>query len=93
MDTNVRACVIISGRVQGVFFRMETRRAAERYGVFGWVRNRIDGTVEALLEGDKSCVESILQWCKKGPPHSKVKDIKVSWNTYSGEFKRFEIRN
>jgi len=92
MDTNVRARAIISGRVQGVFFRMETRRAAERYGVFGWVRNRRDGTVEALFEGDKKCVESILQWCKKGPPHSKVKDIKVSWDTYSGEFTQFEIR-
>ncbi|MFQ5484896.1 MAG: acylphosphatase [Desulfobacterales bacterium] len=92
MNTNVRAHAIISGRVQGVFFRMETCHAAERYGVFGWVRNRRDGTVEALFEGDKNGVESILQWCKKGPPHSEVKDIKVSWDTYLGEFTKFKIR-
>ena len=68
MDENVRAHLMISGRVQGVCYRMETKRAADRIGVFGWVRNKADGRVEALVEGEKQQVEMLIQWCKKGPP-------------------------
>ena len=53
MEKQVRAHVIISGRVQGVFFRVETQRAAEQFGALGWVRNRPDGTVEAVFEGQQ----------------------------------------
>ncbi len=82
---------IISGRVQGVFFRMETRRAAERFGVNGWVRNRPDGTVEAVFEGDSEKVDQAVDWCKNGPPMALVSDIKIDEIDYTGEYKDFSI--
>jgi len=91
MEERVNARVIISGRVQGVFFRMETKRAAERSSVCGWVRNLNDGTVEALFEGEKAEVETVLKWCEKGPPLSSVTRVNVEWGDYSGRFKRFEV--
>ena len=91
MKQKVRAHAVISGRVQGVFFRMETKRAAEQYGVSGWVRNQADGTVEAVFEGDREDVAAVIEWCKKGPPLSRVKSVDVSWEDYSGEFTEFAI--
>jgi acylphosphatase len=84
--------LIISGRVQGVFFRMETRQAAERFGVKGWVRNCQDGTVEAVFEAESEKVDLMLDWSKKGPPMASVSDIKVDSINYSGEYKGFSIR-
>jgi acylphosphatase len=91
MEKKVKAHALISGRVQGVFFRMETKRVAESCGVSGWVRNRRDGTVEAVFEGDKESVEAVLKWCNDGPPHAVVSAVDVEWQDYSGEFDRFEI--
>ncbi|MFO7554635.1 MAG: acylphosphatase [Desulfobacterales bacterium] len=91
MEEKVRAHAVISGRVQGVFFRLETKHAAEGYKVFGWVRNRRDGTVEAVFEGSEKNVISILEWCKKGPPIAKVSRVDVEWEDYIGEFNSFEI--
>ena len=91
MEEKIRARAVISGRVQGVFFRVETKRAADRIGVYGWVRNRRDGTVEAVFEGDKDRVDAVLEWCKEGPPHAHVVDVDVSWNDYTGAFQGFEI--
>jgi acylphosphatase len=91
MGKNVRAQVIISGRVQGVFFRAETQRAAERIGVNGWVRNLPDGNVEALFEGPHDRVEEAIRWCHKGSPAAKVGDVQVDWKDYTGEFDRFKI--
>lgn len=91
MENRVSAHVIISGRVQGVFFRAETQRVAERHGVAGWVRNRPDGTVEAVLEGAPGAVDSVLAWCKEGPHLAVVKEVKVKWRDYTGEFKSFDI--
>lgn len=91
MTENVRAHVIVSGRVQGVFFRAETKRAAERFGVGGWVRNRADGTVEATLEGPRQAVDDTIAWCHHGPPMARVTDVKVSWEEHSGESKEFSI--
>lgn len=91
MEKQVRAHAIISGRVQGVFFRVETQRAAERFGVCGWVRNRPDGTVEAVFEGEHQAVDAILAWCKEGPNLSVVGNVEVTWQDYTGEFKRFDI--
>ena len=92
MQTKTRAQAIISGRVQGVFFRMETKRAADGIGVFGWARNLRDGTVEALFEGDKDRVDAVLAWCQEGPPHANVSDVKVDWEDYAGEFSKFDVR-
>ena len=91
MENKVRARAIISGRVQGVFFRMETKRAADRFGVGGWVRNLKDGTVEAVFEGDQDRVEAALDWCRHGPPHALVADVNVTWHDYTGEFDAFDI--
>ncbi|MGD9362442.1 MAG: acylphosphatase [Desulfobacterales bacterium] len=82
---------MISGRVQGVFFRMETKQAADRLGVFGWVKNQRDGTVEALFEGDQDKVNAVLEWCNQGPPSAKVTDVNVEWQDYAGEFSGFGI--
>jgi acylphosphatase len=92
MENKVRAHAIISGRVQGVFYRMETKRAADGIGVFGWVRNLRDGTVEALFEGDKDRVDAALAWCQEGPPRANVSDVKVTWEDYTGEFSKFDVR-
>ena len=92
MKDKIRAHAIISGRVQGVFFRMETMRAAQRIGVSGWVRNLRDGTVEAVFEGDKTRVDAMLNWCKQGPPHAHVTDVKVDREQYTGKFDSFEIK-
>ena len=91
MKEKVRAHAVISGRVQGVFFRMETKRAAEQYDVSGWVRNRADGTVEAVFEGDRKQVAAAIEWCKKGPPMSRVINVDVDWEDYTGEFMTFGI--
>ena len=91
MANRVRAHAIISGRVQGVFFRMETKQAADKYHVLGWVRNRRDGTVEAVFEGDEGNVEAVLKWCDTGPLHAVVDRVDLKWLVYSGEFKGFEI--
>ncbi len=92
MPQQVRAHAVISGRVQGVFFRMETQRAARRIGVTGWVRNKADGTVEAIFEGDEDRVASVLEWCKQGPPHARVDNIDVKMAAFSGEFESFDVR-
>ena len=91
MENKVRVCAVISGRVQGVFFRLETKKAAARYGVFGWVKNQRDGTVAAVIEGPKENVDSMLAWCNHGPPIAKVLDVDVIWEDYKGEFNGFEI--
>ncbi len=91
MEKQVRAHAIISGRVQGVFFRAETQRAAEGFGVFGWVRNKRDGTVEAVFEGRQSDVDAMLSWCRQGPRMARVDKVDVNWQDYAGEFDRFDI--
>jgi acylphosphatase len=89
---NVRVHAVISGRVQGVCFRLETKRAAQKIGgVSGWVRNKRDWTVEAVFEGEENKVIEMLEWCKKGPSMAAVKDVDVAWEDYSGEFNSFEI--
>ncbi len=92
MDTNVRAHVIISGKVQGVFFRAETVRAAERLGVNGWVRNRSDGRVEALFEGPRTAVNDAVSWCHHGSPMARVTNVEVTWEPHQGDMQGFAVR-
>ncbi len=87
----VRRHVFISGKVQGVYFRVYTRDEAARLGLTGWVRNRRDGRVEAVFEGEESAVEEILAWCRKGPPASRVDKVEVVEEPYTGEYKDFTI--
>lgn len=67
--------LLISGVVQGVGFRWSARREAERLGVRGWVRNRRDGRVEALVAGDPDAVAGFVAWCRQGPPSARVDDV------------------
>jgi acylphosphatase len=85
--------LIISGRVQGVFFRAFTRETAVRHGLKGWVRNLFDGTVEAFFEGDKNSVEAAVAECYKGTPSSHVDHIDITWGQWSGDFESFSVRH
>jgi acylphosphatase len=87
-----RIHALLSGRVQGVFFRAETRDVARRNGVYGWVRNMSDGRVEAIFEGRAQDVDQVLQWCRSGPPNARVDDIHLKEETFTGEFEGFAIR-
>ena len=87
----VRAHVWVSGFVQGVFFRYETRAEATRFRVNGWVKNLRDGRVEAVFEGEKEAVERIIQFCKRGPPGAEVSGVEVKWEEWNGEYKDFRI--
>jgi len=87
-----RAHVIIEGRVQGVFFRAYTCDQARQNKVTGWVKNRNDGKVEAVFEGEKKAVEKIIDWCHIGPPYAVVKKVIVNWEEYQGEFSSFSVR-
>lgn len=88
----VRAHVLIGGRVQGVFFRSETRHEANKLNVKGWVRNLQDGKVEAVFEGEEQAVKELIEFCKQGPPAARVTQLDVDWENYTGEFKSFEMR-
>lgn len=82
--------LLISGRVQGVGFRYSMADEAERLGVTGWVRNRRDGTVEAVIDGQDAAVEALLAWARRGPPSAHVSDVTIS--EAGGTFARFEMR-
>ena len=86
-----RAHVVVSGDVQGVFFRQETKRQAEAHGVSGWVRNRDDGAVEAVFEGEKQDVKALVEFCKHGPSGAMVTNVDVKWEDFTGEFNDFKI--
>ena len=73
----IRRRVVIHGHVQGVFFRDSTRRLAEREGVAGWVRNRPDGAVEAVFEGEQEAVEGLIRFAREGPRGARVDDVEV----------------
>jgi len=85
--------VLISGRVQGVFFRAETLRTALSFGLAGWVRNREDGRVEALFEGEDESVDRMLAWCRQGPPHARVDRVDMTEEPWSGDLKGFRIKD
>ena len=82
--------LIITGRVQGVAFRFYAQRKARELGVTGWVRNRRDGGVEAMVQGSASAVESMIAWARRGPPSAVVADVRVT--DASGDFATFETR-
>ena len=81
----VRRRVLVSGRVQGVWFRESCRAEALAAGVAGWVRNLSDGRVEAVLEGPPAAVERVVVWCRAGPRGARVDAVEVSVETPVGE--------
>jgi acylphosphatase len=80
----------IRGRVQGVGFRMYLQREAQRHGVTGWVRNRHDGSVEAVVQGEAEAVEAVIAWARHGPPSARVMNVDVSEG--DGAYLDFEQR-
>jgi acylphosphatase len=86
-----RAEVTVHGMVQGVFFRVETRDRARSLGLSGWVTNAPDGTVRAAFEGEDERVESMVDWCRRGPRGASVEDVDVTWATPEGD-QGFSIR-
>jgi acylphosphatase len=87
----LRIRLIIKGRVQGVFFRDSTRRAANKLGLFGWVRNLPDGSVETLIEGPQDKVQKLVSWCHHGPTTARVDHVQQVVEEYQGEFQTFNI--
>jgi acylphosphatase len=77
--------VRVRGRVQGVFFRAETRARAESLGLAGWVRNAADGSVEAVFEGEPERVESMVEWCRRGPDGAIVDEVETVADEPAGE--------
>jgi acylphosphatase len=77
--------VWIDGRVQGVWFRETCRRQAVQWMVGGWIRNRADGRVEAVFEGDPAAVEAMVAWCRSGPPRAEVSQVEVVVEPPAGE--------
>ena len=88
---NIRKHVLISGMVQGVFFRTYAQERARSLGVTGWVKNRWDGKVEAVFEGEESIVDMMVKWCQEGPSSAHVSDINITSENYTGEFDTFYI--
>ena len=87
-----QAHLIISGRVQGVFYRATCEEVAKSYGLKGWVRNLPTGEVEVLAQGEKNKIEELISWCKKGPSGANVSTVKVEWSEVKEIFNSFSVR-
>ena len=87
----IRVHLIISGKVQGVYFRKHTQDTSRENNVYGWVKNLLNGDVECVLEGLKSNVDQVMMWCHQGPPGSHVDNVKIKYEEYIGNFDDFKI--
>lgn len=87
------ARVVVSGRVQGVWFRASTRDVAQRLGVRGFVRNLPDRRVEAVLQGDRAAVEKTIAFMRDGPPGAHVAEVSVDWREPTETFEDFHVRH
>lgn len=81
----------VRGRVQGVYFRAAAQREARRLGLTGWVKNRADGTVELLAEGDEEGIKELIGWAHRGPGASRVDAVDVRWRGFTGDYPDFRI--
>ena len=86
-----RVHLIVSGKVQGVFFRQALKVIAKKNNVSGWVRNLKDRHVEAVLEGNVESVNLVIEWSRMGPANSRVDDVEVSIEEFKNEFSVFEV--
>lgn len=91
MDTT-RWKMVISGKVQGVYYRASTEKEANRLGVSGYARNLPDGRVEVVAEGSPDALRQLHQWCQDGPPEARVRGIQVEEQPASGEFSAFGVK-
>jgi acylphosphatase len=86
-----RVHIIVSGLVQGVFFRMNTCNKAKELGLTGWVRNLPTGEVEAVAEGPRNSLEEFAKWCGDGPECARVDGIRINWDSPTGSESDFHI--
>ena len=86
-----RVHILVSGKVQGVFFRQALKVIAKNNNVVGWVRNLTDKRVEAILEGDSESVSLVIEWAKIGPANSHVDNIEINNEEFKNEFSTFEV--
>ncbi len=86
-----RLHIIVSGRVQGVWFRASTQLQARQLGLVGQVWNRSDGRVEMIVEGSEEILRQFLEWCGVGPRGARVDTLESDWSTSIGEFGGFDI--
>jgi len=86
-----RIHLMIRGQVQGVYFRASAQREARQLGLTGWVRNRPDGAVEIVAEGEEDQVKDLLNWSQRGPSTARVDMVETRWRSYTGEFAEFKI--
>jgi len=84
--------LIVTGRVQGVFFRRATADQARALGLTGLARNCADGSVEIVAEGKRQSLEMLLKWVGHGPPHARVDKVRPVWTDFRGEFAEFRVR-
>lgn len=92
MSDEVRLQAIVHGRVQGVNFRYYTQLRARELGVTGYVRNKWDGTVEVVAEGEQEAVEKLLEFIQVGPRGARVQRVDSQWQDPTGQLKYFEVR-
>ena len=88
---NQRIRVFVKGKVQGVFFRQALKVKAKQNNVFGWVKNLVDGRVEAILEGDEENVNTLVEWCHAGPANARVEDVEIRNEKFTNEFSKFDV--
>lgn len=86
-----RIHITVRGRVQNVYFRASAQREARQNGLTGWVKNRPDGAVEMVVEGDEDFVKNFLAWAQLGPTTARVDSVETRWRGYVGEFSKFTI--
>ncbi len=91
MRDRVRAEIVVKGRVQGVFFRASAQQEGMQLGLTGEVRNLPDGSVEAIVEGEKRAVDDFVDWCRRGPPSAEVEDVQVKLRPPRDEFRTFTV--
>ncbi len=87
----IQVHAVISGQVQGVWYRASTKEKAEELGLTGWVKNIAHGNVEAVFEGEESSVNEMIGWCRKGPPLALVTDVKITRKQFGGKFIGFAV--
>ena len=91
MKRKTKVHLLLSGQVQGVFFRASTKAKARNLKISGWVKNLPDGKVEIVAEGEKEKLEELINWARKGPITAKVEDIEIEWQEYIKKFDSFEV--
>ncbi len=91
-NDEARATVLVTGKVQGVFYRASALERAQSLNLTGWVANLPDGAVELVAEGPRYALEQLVEWCQVGPPAAEVEDVRVRWGTPLNEFRTFSIK-